>query len=74
MILIVMTVKKMLTLTEKKDNNVQLAALAYLPALIELHLDCNGLTDVSIPAGGFPVLEVLNLSYNGLSSGAVCQT
>lgn len=53
------------------DNNVPLAALAYLPALIELHLDCNGLTEVSIPAGGFPVLEVLNLSYNGLNSAAV---
>jgi len=26
---------------------------------------------VSVPAGGFPALEVLNLSYNGLSSAAV---
>ena len=53
------------------DNRVPLAALAYLPSLIELHLDCNGLSDVTIPAGGFPALEVLNLSYNGLNSTAV---
>lgn len=53
------------------DNRVPLASLAYLPGLIELHLDCNGLSEVTIPAGGFPALEVLNLSYNGLSSSAV---
>ena len=53
------------------DNRVALAALAYLPGLIELHLDCNGLSEVTIPAGGFPALEVLNLSYNGLTSSAV---
>ena len=53
------------------DNRVPLASLAYLPGLIELHLDCNGLTEVTIPAGGFPSLEVLNLSYNGLTSAAV---
>ena len=53
------------------DNRVPLAALAYLPALLELHLDCNGLVEVSIPTGGFPSLEVLNLSYNGVSSAAV---
>ena len=53
------------------DNRVPLAALAYLPALLELHLDCNGLAEVSIPTGGFPALEVLNLSYNGLTSAGV---
>ena len=53
------------------DNQVPLATLAYLPALLELHLDCNGLAELSVPPGGFPVLEVLNLSYNGLSSAAV---
>ena len=53
------------------DNRVPLASLAYLPALLELHLDCNGLTELAVPAGGFPALEVLNLSYNGLTSAAL---
>ena len=37
----------------------------------ELHIDCNGLQHLSVPAGGFPKLEVLNVSYNGLSSQAM---
>eukprot|EP00741_Cyanophora_paradoxa_P004239 tig00000789_g4116.t1 len=49
------------------DNNVQLAQLAGLPALRELHLYCNGLASLSVPDGAFAALEVLNLAYNGLS-------
>jgi len=60
-----------LTHLDLGDNQVQLASLAYLPALIELHLDCNGLSEVAVPPGGFPALEVLNLSYNGLTTAAV---
>ena len=60
-----------LTHLDLGDNRVQFAALAYLPALIELHLDCNGLREITCPAGGFPTLEVLNLSYNGLSTAAI---
>ena len=60
-----------LTHLDLGDNQVQLASLAYLPALVELHLDCNGLIEVTIPPGGFPTLEVLNLSYNGLTAAAI---
>ena len=60
-----------LTHLDLGDNRVQLASLAYLPALVELHLDCNGLCECSCPASGFPCLEVLNLSYNGLSTAAI---
>ncbi len=62
---------KRLTHLDLGDNHVQLASLAYLPALLELHLDCNGLVGLSCPAGGFPTLEVLNLSYNGVDAEAV---
>ena len=62
---------KKLTHLDLGDNRVQFAALAYLPVLIELHLDCNGLISLSCPAGGFPCLEVLNLSYNGLAPEAI---
>ena len=55
-----------LTHLDLGDNAVQLEGLAYLPALQELHLDCNGLTDLACPPGGFPRLEVLNLSYNAV--------
>jgi Leucine-rich repeat (LRR) protein len=48
------------------DNNVQVEQLAFLPALQELHLDCNGLSRLACPPAGFPRLEVLNLSFNCL--------
>ena len=56
-----------LTHLDLGDNAVQLEGLAYLPALQELHLDCNGLTDLACPPGGFPRLEVLNLRLRGTS-------
>ena len=55
-----------LTHLDLGDNHVQLESLGYLPQLQELHLDCNGLTDLACPPGGFPRLEVLNLSYNAV--------
>eukprot|EP00966_Prymnesium_polylepis_P013988 322484-Prymnesium_polylepis.1 len=66
-----LTFFRKLTHLDLGDNHVQLRELAYLPSLRELHLDCNGLTHVEVPPGGFPCLEVLNLSYNGLTSEAV---
>ena len=62
-----------LTHLDLGDNHVRIEALAYLPALFELHLDCNGLTTVDVPPGGFPALEVLNLSFNGLSAAVGAQ-
>lgn len=60
-----------LTHLDLGDNHVQLAQLGALPALKELHLDCNGLTDIMIPADAFLNLEVLNLSFNGLRPHAI---
>jgi hypothetical protein len=60
-----------LTHLDLGDNHVQLAPLGALPALKELHLDCNGLTDITLPANAFAHLEVLNLSFNGLSPHAI---
>jgi len=60
-----------LTHLDLGDNNVQLESLGYLPQLQELHLDCNGLCSLTVPTGGFPNLEVLNLSFNGLSAAAI---
>lgn len=57
-----------LTHLDLGDNRVPFDSLAYLPGLQELHLDCNGLTQLNCPAGGFPKLEVLNLSYNGIDA------
>jgi hypothetical protein len=56
-----------LTHLDVGDNRIQLEKLAVLPNLQELHIDCNGITGLELPAGGFPRLEVLNLSYNGVS-------
>lgn len=53
------------------DNRLKLEQLAALPALQELHIDCNGITALALPAGAFPRLEVLNLGYNGLNADAV---
>ncbi|KAJ1626514.1 hypothetical protein T492DRAFT_843109 [Pavlovales sp. CCMP2436] len=55
-----------LTHLDVGDNRLQLDRLAGLPNLQELHIDCNGIISIGLPAGGFPRLEVLNLSYNGL--------
>ena len=136
-----LTFFRKLTHLDLGDNHVMLHDLAYLPALKELHVDCNGargttphcgtalppcptpalchspsarrvgmpdpsrrtsrmhghpeypphrlpssqyqlpptsppppppgLTHASVPMGGFPCLEVLNLSFNGLGSEAV---
>jgi Leucine-rich repeat (LRR) protein len=60
-----------LTHLDLGDNHVQLESLGYLPQLQELHLDCNGLCSLTVPVGGFPNLEVLNLSFNGLSAAAI---
>mmetsp|Transcript_119301 Transcript_119301/g.207651 ORF Transcript_119301/g.207651 Transcript_119301/m.207651 type:complete len:602 (-) Transcript_119301:84-1889(-) len=48
------------------ENNIQLAHLAALASLLELHLHCNQLTHVLCPAAAFQQLETLNLSYNTL--------
>jgi hypothetical protein len=58
------------------ENQVQLASLAPLVSLEELHLHCNGLTTIDVPVmdegdveiAAFPLLHTLNLSYNLLSS------
>ena len=60
-----------LTHLDLGDNHVQLESLGYLPQLQELHLDCNGLRSLTVPVGGFPNLEVLNLSFNGVSAAAI---
>lgn len=60
-----------LTHLDLGDNRLQLGQLAGLPALLELHLDCNGVRSVALPSGGFARLEVLNLAYNALTVDAV---
>ncbi len=60
-----------LTHLDLGDNALPLASLAHLPALRELHLDCNGLVHAEVPTGGFPALEVLNLAFNGLSAPSI---
>ena len=60
-----------LTHLDLGDNHMQLESLGYLPQLQELHLDCNGLRSLTVPVGGFPNLEVLNLSFNGVSAAAI---
>jgi len=66
-----LTFFRKLTHLDLGDNHVQLCDLANLPILKELHLDCNGITQIQIPPDGFSFLEVLNLSYNGLSPEGV---
>eukprot|EP01062_Namystynia_karyoxenos_P060920 TRINITY_DN5273_c2_g1_i1.p1 TRINITY_DN5273_c2_g1~~TRINITY_DN5273_c2_g1_i1.p1 ORF type:complete len:760 (+),score=222.03 TRINITY_DN5273_c2_g1_i1:93-2282(+) len=51
---------------ELGGNCVELADLAPLGALQELHLHCNRLSSISVPPAAFPCLQTLNLSYNGL--------
>ena len=55
-----------LTHLDLGDNSVKLYDLALMPKLQELHLDCNGISKLHTPVGGFPALEVLNLAYNGI--------
>eukprot|EP01012_Entosiphon_sulcatum_P060000 TRINITY_DN8470_c0_g1_i1.p1 TRINITY_DN8470_c0_g1~~TRINITY_DN8470_c0_g1_i1.p1 ORF type:complete len:625 (-),score=105.41 TRINITY_DN8470_c0_g1_i1:123-1997(-) len=49
------------------ENHVQFDQLHSLPALQEVHLHCNQLTQLVCPAAAFEKLETLNLSFNSLS-------
>ena len=53
------------------DNNCQLERLAAFPAVRSLSLQCNKLETLGVPVGGFPRLEVLNLSHNSVSASAL---
>ncbi|XP_075054418.1 X-ray radiation resistance-associated protein 1 isoform X2 [Mixophyes fleayi] len=49
------------------ENLLTLESFRTFPALRELDLSMNGIRRISINAGEFPQLEVLNLSYNTVS-------
>ncbi|XP_053334967.1 X-ray radiation resistance-associated protein 1 [Clarias gariepinus] len=53
------------------DNYLTLEAFSRFPLLRELELSLNGLTIVEVNAVDFPTLQVLDLSYNNLSSDGV---
>ena len=53
------------------DNRVPLDQLATFPALRMLNLQCNGLSQLVIPSGGFPALEKLDISVNTISSNEI---
>ncbi|XP_047661815.1 X-ray radiation resistance-associated protein 1 isoform X2 [Tachysurus fulvidraco] len=53
------------------DNFLTLEAFSRFPALRELELLLNGLSTVEVNAVDFPRLEVLDLSYNNLSSSGI---
>lgn len=53
------------------DNTVSLCHLAQLPALQELHLHCNGISQIHLESGMFPMLRILGLGYNQLDSESV---
>ncbi|KAG7321127.1 hypothetical protein KOW79_015542 [Hemibagrus wyckioides] len=53
------------------DNFLTLEAFSRFPALRELELLLNGLSTVEVNAVDFPRLEVLDLSYNNLSSNSI---
>ncbi|XP_075448881.1 X-ray radiation resistance-associated protein 1 isoform X2 [Ascaphus truei] len=55
------------------ENLLTLEAFRTFPALRELELSMNGISRVTVKAGDFPHLEVLDLSYNNLSPGDVSQ-
>ncbi|XP_048838932.1 X-ray radiation resistance-associated protein 1 isoform X1 [Brienomyrus brachyistius] len=50
------------------DNRLNLDAFSGFPVLRELELSLNGLHNINVNDGDFPHLEVLDLSYNSLSS------
>jgi hypothetical protein len=50
------------------DNEAPLEPFACLPQLVELDFQCNALQHASIPPNGFLSLEVLNLSFNCLTT------
>ena len=54
-------------------NSLPLHPFTVLPALEELRLPCNGLVNLQPLQGLFPRLLSLDLSYNGLTIGAVEQ-
>uniref|UniRef100_K3WHM8 Protein phosphatase 1 regulatory subunit 7 n=1 Tax=Globisporangium ultimum (strain ATCC 200006 / CBS 805.95 / DAOM BR144) TaxID=431595 RepID=K3WHM8_GLOUD len=56
-----------LTRLDMSDNEAQLEPFGCLPALIELDFQCNAVQNLSI-TNGFLSLEVLNLSFNCLTS------
>ncbi|XP_065830677.1 X-ray radiation resistance-associated protein 1-like [Oscarella lobularis] len=53
------------------DNRLPLGSLAAFPSLRELDLPMNDVRDVELALTSFPHLEVLDLSYNQLSSTAL---
>ncbi|KAK3523944.1 hypothetical protein QTP70_016757, partial [Hemibagrus guttatus] len=53
------------------DNCLTLEAFSRFSALRELELSLNGLSTVEVNAVDFPRLEVLDLSYNNLSSNGI---
>ncbi|EOD13854.1 hypothetical protein EMIHUDRAFT_212380 [Emiliania huxleyi CCMP1516] len=60
-----------LTHLDLGDNGVELEDLASLPALEELHIDCNGLTRLHVPENSFARLEILNVSFNGIAPDTI---
>ncbi|XP_046723436.1 X-ray radiation resistance-associated protein 1 isoform X2 [Silurus meridionalis] len=53
------------------DNYLTLEAFSRFPALRELELSLNCISTVKVNAVDFPKLEVLDLSYNNLSSDSI---
>ncbi|KAJ3038166.1 X-ray radiation resistance-associated protein 1 [Rhizophlyctis rosea] len=54
------------------ENHLPFARLGALPGLRELHLPCNGVTDLDLECEGrFEDVEFLDLSYNSLTHSAL---
>eukprot|EP00736_Rhodelphis_marinus_P011943 Rmarinus@m.23628 len=62
-----------LTYLDLCDNSVQLEDVATLPHVRELHLACNGITSITVPEGTFQELELLDLSFNAISSDSLSE-
>ena len=60
-----------LTYLDCGRNSLTMEALAVLQRLEELRLPCNGLRDIGNLHGSFEHLRTLDLSYNGITTGAV---
>eukprot|EP00474_Spongospora_subterranea_P005770 CRZ06228.1 hypothetical protein [Spongospora subterranea] len=60
-----------LTYLDAGDNNIPLHHLRYLPALVELHLHCNGISATTVADDMFPHLRILGLAYNQLGTSAI---
>jgi Leucine-rich repeat (LRR) protein len=61
-----------LTFLDVSDNCLRLEHFCELPALRDLRLPCNGISEVpSLQGLGFGKLRCLDLSYNSLSVNAI---